>query len=199
MKKECRDFFNRNALSWDSREKADIGVAINYILDKIKPGPADAVLDVGCGTGILVPFLEECGAADYTGVDFSEKMAAEAVRKFPGRKILCLDYEKQGLFGKGCFTKIIIYNAYPHFEDKQNIFANSFNYLRPGGGFYIVHSMSREALNAHHEKTGGPVISHMLEDDGKLRKYFTEAGFEHVTVENGNFFFAAGLKPLTGK
>src|SRR5262249_54190627 len=42
------------------------------------------ILDVGCGLGDLVAFLDSCGYQDYSyvGIDLSSKLIAEAERRF---------------------------------------------------------------------------------------------------------------------
>ena len=41
------------------------------------------VLDVGCGTGSLIPFLREYGIQDILAVDISDKMLERLHEKFP--------------------------------------------------------------------------------------------------------------------
>ena len=51
-----------------------------------------SILDVGCGVGELLGFLQDKGvAAEYTGVDILEKMVEEARRRHPGGRFLCAD------------------------------------------------------------------------------------------------------------
>src|SRR5215204_6233634 len=48
-------------------------VAIPAVLELLQPRPDEAVLDIGCGPGVLAPFIAEAGAR-YTGIDASEKL-----------------------------------------------------------------------------------------------------------------------------
>lgn len=57
MNDETKAFFDRHAGRWDSYEKQNIAPVIDAILDRIGVCADDLVLDVGCGTGILVPHL----------------------------------------------------------------------------------------------------------------------------------------------
>ncbi|MFA5161947.1 MAG: methyltransferase domain-containing protein [Elusimicrobiales bacterium] len=190
-----REFFDRLAPVWDSMERKTIGKVINKILDRINPGPGDCVLDVACGTGALTPFLLKRGVKNPLSLDFSGKMALEFSRKFPRLKILVADYLEKGLFPEETFSRIIVYNAYPHFGDRRALFSNSFRYLKAGGGLYIAHSMSREELNNHHRKSP-EVESHMLESDEAVRALYAAAGFENIVVDNGSYFYSCGFKPV---
>ena len=48
-------------------------VAIPAVLELLAPQPGEQILDVGCGPGVLAPFLTKAGT-HYTGVDASEKL-----------------------------------------------------------------------------------------------------------------------------
>ncbi len=50
--------------------------------------PQDTILDVGCGTGNLVPFLPAC---KYTGLDLVDEFIEEARRRFPEFSFRCDD------------------------------------------------------------------------------------------------------------
>ncbi|MGH2587574.1 MAG: class I SAM-dependent methyltransferase, partial [Dehalococcoidia bacterium] len=52
-------------------------VAIPALLDLLRPQPGEAILDIGCGPGVLAPFVAQAGAR-YTGVDASEKLVRYA-------------------------------------------------------------------------------------------------------------------------
>jgi ubiquinone/menaquinone biosynthesis C-methylase UbiE len=55
-------------------------LAIPAVLDLLRPGPGEAVLDVGGGQGVLVPYLADAGA-HVTVVDASAKLIAAARRR----------------------------------------------------------------------------------------------------------------------
>lgn len=194
MTKEIKNFFDRHADKWDTYEKPDIGLIIDRILDRICILRDDKILDVGCGTGILVPFFENRGVKNFIGIDFSKKMIEEYRKKFPGRKAVTGDFEKHGLFKSNSFTKVIIYNAFPHFRNHQKVFKNTFDYLKPEGGLYIVHSMSRRELDKHHRKSP-EVADHVLPCNKEFRRLYADAGFKDIEIDDSNLFFSRGIKP----
>jgi len=194
MNIETREFFDRNAALWDSYEKPGIVPVIDAILDRIGLDASDSVLDVGCGTGILVPHLERRGVRSFRGIDLSPEMVREYLRKFPGRAVVAADYEEKDLYAPGSFSRIIIFNAFPHFDRRELVFENSYNYLRPGGGLYIAHSMSRAELDRHHREAGEAVADHMLYSNTGFRELYAGAGFGGIEVDDGPRFFSCGFK-----
>lgn len=45
-------------------------------------GPSSRIIDVGAGTGALVPSLHACGVADILAVDLSQAMLAELAARY---------------------------------------------------------------------------------------------------------------------
>ena len=86
--KEVIEFFDRLAPDWDAGMVRNEPV-IARILDLGGVVPGADVLDVACGTGVLIPDYLHRGAASVTGVDISPKMAQIARGKFAddGEKI----------------------------------------------------------------------------------------------------------------
>ena len=77
------DFFNTCAENWDSIRNTNPQTLEKLM--ELADIPAGAnVLDVGSGTGVLIPYLHaKVGAqGKITAVDFSEKMLAKAQEKF---------------------------------------------------------------------------------------------------------------------
>ncbi len=190
--RETADFFDSIAPQWDAKERPEVFKIVEKIIDRIKPGPGDTVLDAGCGTGILYPFLTAKGVKDILCVDVSEKMLAELRRKHPAAKTLAAAFETADLPADS-FTKIIIYNAFPHFEDRPAVFRQAFRLLAKGGTLHIVHSMTREELAKIHGKAP-EVAEHFIPSDTEMRRLYAEAGFTAITVKNAPRFFSCGTK-----
>jgi demethylmenaquinone methyltransferase/2-methoxy-6-polyprenyl-1,4-benzoquinol methylase len=199
MNTETRAFFDGHAARWDSYEKPEIIPVIEAIFDRIGLFASDSVLDVGCGTGILVPHFEKRGVRDFRAIDLSPEMVKEYLKKFPARQVMAADYEEKGLFPECSFTKIIIFNAFPHFARRELVFENSYEYLKPGGGLYIVHSMSRSDLDRHHRQSGEEVAEHMLYSNAGFHELYDGAGFKDVELDDNEKFFSCGFRPGSPK
>lgn len=62
-----------------ARQNADL---TRWVIAQLDPGPAHAVLEVGCGPAMGVPdVLRRCGGGGYDGVDLSPTMIAVASRR----------------------------------------------------------------------------------------------------------------------
>ena len=162
--KEVIEFFDRLAPDWDA-EMIRSDAIINTILDNAAVSEGKDVLDVACGTGVLMPDYLKRKVASVTGIDISPKMADIARAKFQQREvtILCGDVETED-FGKQ-YDCIVIYNAFPHFPDPERLIARLSGLLRPGGTLTVAHGMSREMIDAHHHGVAGHVSNGLMSAD----------------------------------
>ena len=140
--KEVIAFFDRLAPDWDA-ELIRNDEVINIILDNAGVTEGKEVLDVACGTGVLIPDYLKRKVKSVTGIDISPRMAELAREKFPQEHvtILCGDVEMAD-FGKQ-FDCIVVYNAFPHFPDPNRLIRTLSGLLRPGGRLTVAHCMSR--------------------------------------------------------
>lgn len=191
---ELVSFFNERAENWDDCLRPHDHEVGRAVLARLDVGPADRVLDVACGTGVLQAPLRERGVSDITAVDVSPGMAEVFKRKFPEVKCVTADYHKFGLFPDGMFTKVMIYNAFPHFSEPAAVVANAARQLRPGGRLLIAHSLNRSALALKHKEAGGVVGEHALPADWDIAAMLFSAGFRWVVIEDKEYFFVSAGK-----
>lgn len=170
-KKEVVAFFDSLASGWDADMVRNEDV-IASILDNAGVREGSNVLDIACGTGVLIPDYLFRGASRIVAVDISPEMIAVAKGKINDSRIsfVCADAET-GDFGKD-FDCIVIYNAFPHFSDPEALISNLSSMLVPGGRLTVAHGMSRERINIHH---GGKArtISNGLPEAKKLAGLFS--------------------------
>ncbi len=170
-KNEVIAFFDSLAAGWDADMVRNEDV-IRTILDNAGVREGSRVLDIACGTGVLIPDYLSRGASRIVAVDISPEMIAVAKGKFNDSRIsfVCADAET-GDFGKD-FDCIVIYNAFPHFSDPEALLSNLSSMLAPGGRLTVAHGMSREMINIHH---GGKArtISNGLPEAKKLAGLFS--------------------------
>ena len=152
--KEVVAFFDRLAPNWDA-EMIRSDEIISTILDNAGVSAGKDVLDVACGTGVLIPDYLQREVASVTAIDISPEMARIAREKFASDKveILCGDAEKTD-FAR-LFDCIVVYNAFPHFPDPERLIRVLSTWLKPGGTLTVAHGMSREKIDAHHH---GPAM-----------------------------------------
>ena len=154
-KADVIEFFDRCAPSWDAGLiRSDR--KINIILDNAGVREGSLVLDVACGTGVLIPDYIRRGA-DVTGIDISPEMIKLAERKYAGTgvRFICGDIETADV-GQG-FDAIVVYNAFPHFPDPERLIFRLSGLLAEGGVLTVAHGMSREKIDAHHHGSASKV------------------------------------------
>ena len=154
-KADVIEFFDRCAPSWDA-ELIRSDRKINIILDNAGVREGSRVLDVACGTGVLMPDYLRRGA-DVTGIDISPEMIKLAERKYAGTgvRFICGDIETADV-GQG-FDAIVVYNAFPHFPDPERLITHLSGLLTEGGVLTVAHGMSREKIDAHHHGSASKV------------------------------------------
>ncbi len=191
---KIKDFFDNHAKVWNSYHKQCDFDAADLAARKISVNENDITLDVGAGTGILIPFIQKYKCSNITSIDISSEMIKILQNKFPRVKSICANYEDENLFKPESFSKIIIYNAFPHFPNPEKIIKNAFCQLKKNGVLMIAHSMNRDKLNLKHKEVGGVVENHMLISDNDLKTAFLKAGFSDIEIEDKTYFFAFGTK-----
>ncbi len=189
-------FFDRLAPGWDAgmvRREA----IINEILDNAGVQKGDDVLDVACGTGVLIPDYLARGAASVTAVDLSENMVSIAREKFqsdPRVTVLCADAQFAD-YGRQ-FDRIVIYNAFPHFADPKGLIRALSRVLNPSGTLTVAHDRSREAMIAHHKNVPSAVSGELMSIEA-LTELMEESLDVVAAISDGRMYQAVGRRRET--
>ena len=192
-----KDYFNAVAENWDSTNhhnliKADLMVGM---LD-IKLG--QKVLDVGCGTVVLLPILMHyTDSINITAIDEAEKMIEVAQRKFAQTNIhfiaddvLC----RTDLVNK--FDFIVCYSMFPHFSNKLKAIRKLTEFLIVGGKLAVLHSSARQNINSVHRNLTNTVVQHdTLPDADTLMQYMDHSGLrEEILIDNETMYLVCARK-----
>lgn len=192
-----REFFNSMAEKWDTVCRHDTG-KIEYILSLLDIRNGDKILDVGTGTGVLIPFLiaKTGEQGEITAVDVSEKMLEMAKRKYSYGNVafICTD-ALNGELPQEYFDFVVCYSVFPHFDDKQSAAAVMSKYLKKGGKFIICHSESRETINNMHKNASEAVSEDNLPDADILAELIERAGMTVLhKIDNEEMFVVIAQK-----
>ena len=196
-KKDVIEFFDRAASNWDA-DMIKSDAVIGKILDNAEVMQNQDILDVACGTGVMIPYYLARGAASVTGIDISSEMAKIAAEKFssePKVQILCGDIEEVKFDRK--FDVIVVYNAFPHFPDPRRLIKTLASMLKDGGRLTIAHGASREAIDGHHKGAASKVSNGLMSADS-LRALFMPYFEVEITISNGYMYQVSGVKQNGG-
>ena len=151
------DFFDALAPSWDSNEIRSTPERIKSILGKLRISKGMDILDLGTGTGVLVPYLSEMVGDEghVTAIDLSEGMLSLARKKFGSLKnvdFLKIDFEEEQIPGK--YDVALLYSVYPHLHAPADTMEWLFKMnMKPDGRIVIAFPSDEEFINnIHHEK-----------------------------------------------
>ena len=192
-KKDVIAFFDALAPQWDAEMICDEQI-IATILDGANMQAGQRVLDVACGTGIMIPHYLARGAEHVTAIDISPEMAKIAGEKFADDErvtVLCGDVEETAFAEQ--FDTIMIFNAFPHFPDPEHLIACLSGLLTSGGTLTVAHGMSRAKIDAHHSGTAHKVsVGLMHEDD--LAAIFAKHLDVTVKISDDRMYQVTGVK-----
>lgn len=192
-KKEVSAFFDSLADSWDN-DMIKIQWKIDKILDVAEVTEGKKVLDVACGTGVLISDYLRRNVKKCIAVDFSERMIEIAKNKFSqydNVELLCADAEQYEFPEK--YDCVVIYNAFPHFADRKQLFENLSKCLENGGRITVAHGMSREALIKHHSGSAEKV-STVLPEGEELAEIMKPCFDTDTIISTDEIYIVSGIK-----
>lgn len=163
-KKDIIEFFDECAPKWDAHMIRNDEV-INRILDNAKVCEGKDILDVACGTGVVIPDYLTRNVNSVTAIDISPEMVKIAKDKFKQEnvQIICGDVENQAFKQK--FDCIVVYNAFPHFPEPKNLIKVLVSYLKDDGVLTVAHGMSREQIDRCHLGKASKVSKGLMQAD----------------------------------
>lgn len=147
-----QNYFNSIAKEWDKHPREGenfIGKALSLLPDFDDP----YILDIGTGTGVLIPYLiDEYGdSVSIVALDYAEKMIEIARGKYGDYQNI--DFVVDDFYDyqfSHSFDIIIGYSVFPHLPDKEKVLQKMREGLNAGGRLLIFHSASREKINSIH-------------------------------------------------
>lgn len=184
---ELRDFFERLADKWDSLTAPGTMESIEGIFARLEIDPAGRVLDIGSGTGILLPFLLQRldDGGSVVEMDIAGGMLKKCRERVSDRRIAFVQGDVHRLpFRAGAFNLVLCHNTFPHFTDQPESLREMGRVTAAGGRLVISHTMSREAVNSFHHNLGGVVGHDTLPEDDVLVNWLEEGGFRYPSIEN---------------
>ena len=189
-KKEVIAFFDTLASSWDDMQVRNEEV-IDFILTKGAVTKGADVLDIACGTGVLFPDYIEREVSSVTGIDISDEMLKVAKDKFPQVRLICDDAETYDFQDK--YDVIMIYNAFPHFPNPENLLLNLSKTLKDGGRLTVAHGISEKELAKCHSGSARNV-SLPLPSKEKLASMMSASLKVDVMISDDEKYMVSGIK-----
>lgn len=185
-------FFDRCAPEWDADMIRNEPV-IQTILDNAGVCAGIDVLDVACGTGVLIPDYLKRSVRSVTGIDISPEMIRIAKKKFPQEsvKLICGDVESVQLNRQ--FDCVMVYNAFPHFPNPKGLIDHLAELVQSGGRLSIAHGMSRAMLTRHHSGSASRESIELPEAEA-VAQMMDEAFRVDVVISDDTMYQVCGIK-----
>jgi ubiquinone/menaquinone biosynthesis C-methylase UbiE len=177
-----RDYFDDLAARWDDVYDAErVLPMIKDALRRFAVGPQEQVIDLGCGTGVLLgcllDHLDEDGTV--TAVDISERMIEKAKAKYQDDRVRFLVADAAQIpVPDSSADRVLCFSAWPHFPDPDAVIQELLRVLKPGGRLHIWHADSRDKINDIHKHAHHSVSGDMLEPADRLAERMRSAGMQ---------------------
>ena len=185
---QLQKYFDQLASTWDKELTQERLNCLGNIIKELNIKSGQCVLDLGSGTGVLLPFLiAELGdEGKIVALDFSAEMLIKGKAKSSlpivdfvqadGMAIPLADYS---------MNLAICNSVFPHFDDKVGALKEIARVLRNNGRLVICHTMSRKMINQLHRSIGGVVAHHLLPLEFQLKELMKQADLRVTRFEDG--------------
>jgi ubiquinone/menaquinone biosynthesis C-methylase UbiE len=137
-----RRSFNRLVDVFDVPQPPDVMDRLRRIVDAAGVRRGDTVLDMGAGTGVLIPLIESCRPSRVLACDLAERMLARVHNKYP--RVGALQGDVVWCPLRTASVDVVFMNAmFGNIADKPAACAQAVRILKPGGRLVVSHPEGR--------------------------------------------------------
>ena len=184
-----KEYFDEAAESWDEKF---LTPSLFSFLEKLVPQfgieSGQTVLDVGTGTGVLIPYLIRAvgPSGAVTAIDCSEKMVQKCKSKNSHIKNVSIKVGniEEEAFAAETFDAVVCFGVFPHLENKTKVLHNINGMLKAGGKLVIAHALSSQELKAHHKRVSEHVAHAMLPEKAEMMELLEQTGFMAINIRD---------------
>jgi ubiquinone/menaquinone biosynthesis C-methylase UbiE len=182
-------YFNKAAETWDQRfYTPKLAAFLERLVPRFGLKLGYNVLDVGTGTGVLIPFLLQAigPSGSVTAIDFAERMVQLCRSKHSHLKNVTIklhDVEEEDL-PLASFDAVTCFGLFPHLKKKEKALHNLNRALKPRGILVIAHALSSQEVKAHHKSVSSTVANDTLPENAEMRRLLNRTGFTETYIED---------------
>lgn len=151
-----RELFSKLVHLFDPPLPEGVPERLKQIVGSAEIAEGETVLDVGSGTGILVPLIQEYGPGHLYACDLSEAMLEQLRKNHSHVETIVSDVRDLTL--PDCSVDVVLMNAcYANIVDKVGAFTNIGRMMKPGGRMVISHPLGKVFIASLRESSPWPL------------------------------------------
>jgi len=196
-----KGLFNEAAKNWDKEyDNSKLQSFLEQFVPSFGLSAGHSVLDVGTGTGILIPFLYKAVGSNghITAIDYSQNMIEICKTKYshmPNVTIMVANAENLH-FPDASFDAVTCFGVFPHMENKKAALKQFHRLLKSKGRLIIAHALSSEEIKSHHKNAPQPISNDVLPSETEMEKLLRKAEFTEIKiVDKQGSYLCTSIKP----
>ena len=167
-----RDFFGKITHVFDPPLPKGVQERLKKIVAAAEIIKGDMILDVGSGTGILMPLIHTYEPDTIYACDFSKAMLTRLEEQYPYARTILADIRNLN-FPDASIDVVFVNACYSNLVDKEGFFENMARMMKPGGHLVISHPMGKTFIDSIRDQSPFPLddFPEKSEADVMLEKY----------------------------
>lgn len=170
-----RDFFSGLIHVFDPPLPDGVPARLEKIVDVAAIQKGNVVLDVGAGTGVLVPLIDRYKPKTIYASDLSRAMLEHLGRRYPFVRTIVGDI-RDVLLPDGSIDVVFMNACYPNIVDKNTTLGNIARMMKPGGRMVVSHPMGKSFIDGLKKRSPFPLDD--FPDRPEAEKQFRLQGFD---------------------